>query len=59
MLGGAGIQIAFNVSNACAAFLGGAVINMGFGLSSPTLAGVPLAAVGAMMLFIMYRKYGR
>lgn len=57
MLGGAGIQIAFNVSNAMAAALGGIVIHMGFGLASPALAGAPLAAIGAAALFTLNRKY--
>lgn len=57
MLGGAGIQIAFNVSNACAAALGGMVINMGFGMASPSLAGAPLALVGAFMLYLLHKKY--
>lgn len=35
MLGGACIQIAFNVSNAIASFLGGTAIHLGFGLESP------------------------
>lgn len=58
MLGGAGIQIAFNVSNAVAAALGGVVIHHGFGLASPALAGVPFAVVGATLLFVLYRLYG-
>ena len=58
MLGGAGIQIAFNVSNAVAAALGGVVIHHGFGLTSPALAGVPFAVVGATLLFVLYRLYG-
>lgn len=56
MLGGAGIQIAFNVSNASAAALGGAVIRLGFGLASPALAGVPCAIIGAIALFTLYRR---
>ncbi len=55
MLGGAGIQIAFNVSNASAAALGGAVIRLGFGLASPALAGVPCAIIGAIALFTLHR----
>lgn len=55
MLGGAGIQIAFNVSNAMAAALGGTVIRHGFGLASPALAGVPCALVGAVALFTLCR----
>ncbi len=57
MLGGAGIQISFNVSNACAAMLGGFVINMGFGIASPALVGAPLAAIGALSLYILHKKY--
>lgn len=57
MLGGAGIQIAFNVSNAVSASLGGVAIHMGLGLASPALVGVPFAAIGASALFLLYRKY--
>ena len=56
MLGGAGIQIAFNVSNATAAALGGAVIRHGFGLASPALAGIPCAIIGAIALFILHHR---
>ena len=59
MLGGAGIQIAFNVSNAVAAVIGGMAIRHGFGLASPALVGVPCAVVGAASLFILYHKYHR
>ena len=55
MLGGAGIQIAFNVSNAMSASLGGLVIAHGFGLTSPALVGIPFAAIGATALFILRR----
>lgn len=59
MLGGAGIQIAFNVSNAMSAAVGGAVIHAGFGLASPALAGVPFALIGATALFILnHRTHG-
>lgn len=54
MLGGAGIQIAFNVSNAFAAAMGGAVIRHGLGLASPALAGVPCAVIGAAALYYLY-----
>lgn len=54
MMGGAGIQIAFNVSNAMAATLGGGAIALGLGLASPALAGVPCAAVGAVSLFTLH-----
>lgn len=59
MLGGAGIQIAFNVSNATAAALGGAVIRHGFGLASPALAGIPCAIIGAIALFILHHRETR
>lgn len=55
MLGGAGIQIAFNVSNAMSASIGGAAIHHGLGLASPALVGVPFAAIGATALFLLYR----
>lgn len=58
MLGGAGIQIAFNVSNAMSAALGGMMISMGLGYASPALAGFPLAAISAAALFILHRRYG-
>lgn len=58
MLGGAGIQIAFNVSNAVSATLGGVVIHAGFGVASPALAGMPLAVISTVALFLMLRKYG-
>lgn len=53
MLGGAGIQIAFNVSNAMAAALGGTAIRLGWGLASPALVGVPFAIVGASALYYL------
>lgn len=58
MLGGAGIQIAFNVSNALAAVIGGAVIRHGYGLASPALVGIPCALIGAGALFFMFHKEG-
>lgn len=57
MLGGACIQIAFNVSNAVSAALGGAVIRAGFGVASPALAGVPMAVAAALLLFALHRRY--
>ena len=54
MLGGAGIQIAFNVSNAVSAIMGGAVIKHGLGLASPALAGIPCAIIGAGALYTLY-----
>lgn len=57
MLGGAGIQIAFNVSNAVSASIGGMAIRHGLGIASPALIGLPFAAIGAISLLILYRKY--
>lgn len=57
MLGGAGIQISFNVSNAMSAAVGGACIHAGLGLASPALAGVPFALVGALCLYLLNRRY--
>lgn len=57
ILGGAGIQIAFNVSNALAAWLGGLLIGAGFGLSSPALLGIPMAFGCAAILFWFHHRY--
>lgn len=57
ILGGAGIQIAFNASNALAAWLGGVAINANLGLTAPALAGVPMAIASATILFWFYHKY--
>lgn len=59
MLGGAGIQIAFNVSNAVSASIGGLAIGHGMGVASPAIIGVPFAAVGAAALLILYRNEKR
>lgn len=59
ILGGAGIQIAFNASNAVAAWIGGVAINAGFGLASPALAGIPLAIACALLLFWFYGRFRR
>lgn len=57
MLGGAGIQVAFNVSNAVSATIGGLAIHAGLGLASPALLGAPLAAIGAGCLWTLYRRH--
>ena len=57
MLGGAGIQIAFNVSNAVAAVIGGAAIHHGLGLASPAIVGIPGAVIAALALFYMVHRY--
>ena len=57
MLGGAGIQISFNVSNAMSAAIGGLAIHHGLGLASPALIGIPFAAIGAAALLVLYKRY--
>ncbi len=57
MLGGAGIQIAFNVSNACSAAIGGLAIHHGLVLASPAIIGVPFAVVGFVCFTMLHRKY--
>ncbi len=56
MLGGAGIQIAFNVSNAVAASLGGAVISHGYSVATPALLGAPMAAIAGVFLWMLWSK---
>lgn len=57
LLGGACIQIAYNGGNAIAAQIGAAVIDCGFGYRDIPLSGVPLVAIGAVIIFILYFKY--
>lgn len=57
MLGGAGIQISFNVANAMAASIGGALISAGMGWEAPALAGIPLAIIGASCFFVLYKRF--
>lgn len=57
MIGGAAIQIAFNVSNAVSAALGGLAIHVGMGLASPALIGVPMAIASGILLLILHRRY--
>lgn len=57
ILGGAGIQIAFNSSNALSAYLGGRAIAANYGLTSPALLGIPMALVCSGLLFYFWRTY--
>lgn len=57
MLGAASIQIAFNVGNAFAAWLGGLVLYAGYDYRYPALIGIPFALTGAGLLFILHYKY--
>lgn len=58
MLGGAGIQIAFNVSNACSAALGGLIISHGFRCDAISLFGIPLAAIGLACFLTFHHRFG-
>lgn len=57
LLGGACIQIAYNGGNAIAAQIGALVINSGLGYHYVPLSGVPLVALGAVAIFILYFRY--
>lgn len=59
MLGAAGIQIAYNAGNAIAAWIGGRVIAAGYGYTSPCLVGIPLIAIGSLLLFTLYFRNER
>lgn len=59
MLGAACIQIAYNAGNAIAARIGGDVIARGYGYTAPAIVGLPLIAVGCIMLFVLYARYER
>lgn len=49
---------AFNVGNALGAWVGGAVIDRGYGLTSVPLAAAGLAVVGLVVCLITFRKSG-
>lgn len=59
MLGAALIQIAYNAGNAIAAQIGAGVIEAGWGYRSVPLAGVPLVALGAATVYLLYFRYER
>lgn len=59
LLGGACIQIAYNAGNAIAASVGGAVINYTHSYSAVCLSGIPFAALGTLLIFILYWRYER
>lgn len=59
LLGGACIQIAYNGGNAIAAQIGALVIDSGFGYQYVSVPGVPLVALGAAIIYILYFKYER
>ncbi len=59
MLGAACIQIAYNAGNAIAAWFGGIVINATGSYMVPAVAGLPLVALGVVMLWYLYWHYER
>lgn len=59
MLGGASIQMAFNLGNAIGAVTGAVPIEMGLSYRYPALFGVPIAMLGLICLLVFCRKYER
>ena len=55
LLGGACVQIAFNLGNAIGAYVGGLALSGGY--RYPALAGVPFALVGFVLFAIFYKKF--
>lgn len=55
MLGGAAVQMAFNLGNAVGAYVGGLAVTGGY--RYPALAGVPFALVGFFLFYVFYKKY--
>lgn len=55
MLGGACVQMAFNLGNAIGAYVGGLAVSGGY--QYPALAGVPFAFVGFILFLIFYKKF--
>ena len=57
LLGGASIQMAFNLGNAAGAFCGGLPIAAGLSPRYAALAGVPFVALGLVSFILFCRKY--
>ncbi|MDM8335814.1 MFS transporter AraJ [Mediterranea massiliensis] len=55
LLGGACVQMAFNLGNAIGAYMGGLAIVEGY--RYPALVGAPLALVGFLLFLVFYKKY--
>lgn len=55
MLGGACVQMAFNLGNAVGAYVGGLALSGGY--RYPALAGVPFAFIGFVLFFVFYKKF--
>lgn len=56
LLGGATVQIAFNLGNAIGAFCGGLPIDAGYHVASSAWVGVPIVLLGALASFIFLRE---
>ena len=59
MLGAASIQVAFNVGNAVAAFIGGSIISASLPVNYTALCAIPLLVLGSLCVFILYRRFER
>jgi DHA1 family arabinose polymer transporter-like MFS transporter len=57
MLGGASVQMAFNLGNALGALLGGIPISAGFSPRYAAMTGIPLCLMGFICLGILYQGY--
>ena len=55
MLGGAAVQMAFNLGNAIGAYVGGLAVTGGY--RYPALVGVPFALAGFVLFYVFYKKY--
>ena len=55
MIASATIQASFNIGNALGAFLGGLPILYGYSFSTPSLVGVAMALVGALITVIFIK----
>lgn len=55
MLGGACVQMAFNLGNAVGAYAGGLVVTHDYRYTA--LVGIPFALIGFILAFIFYKRY--
>lgn len=55
MLGGAAVQMAFNLGNAVGAYAGGLAVGAGYQYTA--LLGVPFALYGFVLCYVFYKKY--
>ena len=55
MLGGACVQMTFNLGNAIGAYIGGLALSGGY--RYPALAGVPFALMGFILFLVFYKKF--